>query len=65
MRNTLKFLLGNLQGFDPRTQAVDPKEMHYLDQYMLHLLRGYSIKVWAILYLAMLIHSSGEYGKMG
>ncbi|KAJ3612860.1 hypothetical protein NHX12_019117 [Muraenolepis orangiensis] len=45
LRNTLRFLLGNLQGFDPRTQAVDPKEMRYLDQYMLHLLRDYSIKV--------------------
>ncbi|KAM8914621.1 isoleucine--tRNA ligase, mitochondrial-like isoform 2-T2 [Spinachia spinachia] len=45
LRNTLKFLLGNLQGFDPRTQAVDPKQMHYIDQYMLHQLREYSIKV--------------------
>uniref|UniRef100_A0A671VQG1 Isoleucine--tRNA ligase, mitochondrial n=1 Tax=Sparus aurata TaxID=8175 RepID=A0A671VQG1_SPAAU len=45
LRNTLKFLLGNLQGFDPRVHAVDPKEMHYIDQYMLHLLREYSIKV--------------------
>ncbi|XP_010766358.1 isoleucine--tRNA ligase, mitochondrial [Notothenia coriiceps] len=45
LRNSLKFLLGNLQGFDPRVQAVDPKEMHYIDQYMLHLLREYSIKV--------------------
>lgn len=45
LRNTFKFLLGNLNGFDPRTQAVDPKEMHYIDQYMLHLLREYSIKV--------------------
>ncbi|XP_034530676.1 isoleucine--tRNA ligase, mitochondrial isoform X2 [Notolabrus celidotus] len=45
LRNTLKFLLGNLQGFDPRVQAVDPKEMHYIDQYMLHLLREFSIKV--------------------
>lgn len=45
LRNTLKFLLGNLQGFDPRVQAVDPKEMHYIDQYMLHVLRDYSIKV--------------------
>ncbi|KAK0133645.1 Isoleucine--tRNA ligase, mitochondrial [Merluccius polli] len=44
LRNTLRFLLGNLQGFDPRTQAVDPKEMHYIDQYMLHLLRKYSMK---------------------
>ncbi|TNN65481.1 Isoleucine--tRNA ligase, mitochondrial [Liparis tanakae] len=45
LRNTLKFLLGNLQGFDPREHAVDPKEMHYIDQYMLHQLREYSIKV--------------------
>uniref|UniRef100_A0A4W5RB18 isoleucine--tRNA ligase n=1 Tax=Hucho hucho TaxID=62062 RepID=A0A4W5RB18_9TELE len=45
LRNTLKFLLGNLQGFDPRTQAVDPKEMHYIDQYLLHLLRDYSMKM--------------------
>ncbi|XP_029349301.1 isoleucine--tRNA ligase, mitochondrial isoform X2 [Echeneis naucrates] len=45
LRNTLKFMLGNLHGFDPLTQAVDPKEMHYIDQYMLHLLREYSMKV--------------------
>ncbi|RVE66365.1 hypothetical protein OJAV_G00106640 [Oryzias javanicus] len=45
LRNTLRFLLGNLQGFDPRTQAVDAKHMHYVDQYMLHLLREYSLKV--------------------
>ncbi|XP_047466437.1 isoleucine--tRNA ligase, mitochondrial isoform X2 [Mugil cephalus] len=45
LRNTLKFLLGNLQGFDPRVQAVDPKQMYYIDQYMLHLIREYSIKV--------------------
>ncbi|KAK3538006.1 hypothetical protein QTP70_027327 [Hemibagrus guttatus] len=45
LRNTLRYLLGNLQGFDPRTQAVDSKDMHYIDQYLLHLLREYSIKV--------------------
>ncbi|XP_073725840.1 isoleucine--tRNA ligase, mitochondrial isoform X2 [Misgurnus anguillicaudatus] len=45
LRNTLRFLLGNLQGFDPRSQAVDPKQMHYIDQYMLHRLREFSIKV--------------------
>ncbi|XP_041828619.1 isoleucine--tRNA ligase, mitochondrial isoform X2 [Melanotaenia boesemani] len=45
LRNTLRFLLGNLQGFDPRVQAVDPKQMHYIDQYMLHLLREYGMKV--------------------
>ncbi|XP_077440129.1 isoleucine--tRNA ligase, mitochondrial isoform X2 [Vanacampus margaritifer] len=45
MRNTLRFLLGNLHGFDPRVQAVEAKEMMYVDQYMLHLLREYSMKV--------------------
>uniref|UniRef100_A0AAR2JTR6 isoleucine--tRNA ligase n=1 Tax=Pygocentrus nattereri TaxID=42514 RepID=A0AAR2JTR6_PYGNA len=45
LRNTLRFLLGNLQGFDPRTQTVDSKDMYYIDQYLLHLLREYSIKV--------------------
>lgn len=41
----MRFLLGNLQGFDPRVQAVDPADMHYIDQYMLHLLHKYSTKV--------------------
>ncbi|XP_030642225.1 isoleucine--tRNA ligase, mitochondrial [Chanos chanos] len=45
LRNTLRFLLGNLQGFDPRSQAVDSKDMYYVDQYLLHLLREYSMKV--------------------
>ncbi|XP_068607883.1 isoleucine--tRNA ligase, mitochondrial [Brachionichthys hirsutus] len=45
LRNTLRFLLGNLRGFDPRLHAVAPQEMHYVDQYLLHLLREYSIKV--------------------
>ncbi|KAL2099029.1 hypothetical protein ACEWY4_005509 [Coilia grayii] len=45
LRNTFKFLLGNLQGFDPRTQAVDSKDMYYVDQYLLHLLREFSMKV--------------------
>lgn len=45
LRNSLRFLLGNLQGFDQRTQAVDPQQMYYIDQYMLHLLREYSMKV--------------------
>lgn len=45
LRSVLKFLLGNLRGFDPRVQAVDPKQMHYIDQYMLHMLREFSIKV--------------------
>ncbi|XP_038148635.1 isoleucine--tRNA ligase, mitochondrial isoform X2 [Cyprinodon tularosa] len=45
LRNTLRFLLGNLQSFDPHQHAVDPKEMYYIDQYMLHMLREYSMKV--------------------
>uniref|UniRef100_A0A673LKS3 isoleucine--tRNA ligase n=1 Tax=Sinocyclocheilus rhinocerous TaxID=307959 RepID=A0A673LKS3_9TELE len=45
LRNTLRFLLGNLQGFDPRSQAVDPKQIHYIDQFMLHVLREFSMKV--------------------
>ncbi|XP_019732217.1 isoleucine--tRNA ligase, mitochondrial isoform X2 [Hippocampus comes] len=45
LRNTLRFLLGNVHGFDPRTQAVEAKDMMYIDQYMLHLLREYSMKV--------------------
>ncbi|KAJ7988940.1 hypothetical protein DPEC_G00314400 [Dallia pectoralis] len=45
LRTILKFMLGNLQGFDPRTQAVEPKEMRHIDQYLLHLLRNYSMKM--------------------
>ena len=45
LRNTLKFLLGNLHDFDPLSQTVDSKEMHFIDQYMLHLLREFSMKV--------------------
>ncbi|XP_077395800.1 isoleucine--tRNA ligase, mitochondrial isoform X2 [Festucalex cinctus] len=45
LRNTLRFLLGNLHDFDLRAHAVEAKEMMYVDQYMLHLLREYSMKV--------------------
>lgn len=45
LRNSLRFLLGNLHGFNPQVQAVAPVDMHYIDQYMLHLLHKYSIKV--------------------
>uniref|UniRef100_A0A3P8UCB2 Isoleucine--tRNA ligase, mitochondrial n=1 Tax=Cynoglossus semilaevis TaxID=244447 RepID=A0A3P8UCB2_CYNSE len=45
LRNTLRFLLGNLHRFDPPSQAVDSKDMYYIDQYMLHQLRDYSMKV--------------------
>jgi len=36
IRNTARFLLGNLQGFDPTTQAVHYEQMPELDRYMLH-----------------------------
>jgi len=35
LRNTLRFLLGNLHGFQPATDAVAFAEMEALDQYML------------------------------
>jgi isoleucyl-tRNA synthetase len=35
LRNTLRFLLGNLHGFEPETDAVAFAEMEPLDQYML------------------------------
>ncbi|MBN3305724.1 SYIM protein, partial [Amia calva] len=45
LRNTLRFLLGNLHGFEPQSHTVEPKDMHYIDQYLLHLLRDFSLKV--------------------
>ncbi|MDN4523495.1 isoleucine--tRNA ligase [Fictibacillus fluitans] len=35
IRNTLRFLLGNLNGFDPKTNAVPFEELGQIDQYML------------------------------
>jgi isoleucyl-tRNA synthetase len=35
MRNTVRFLLGNLAGFDPQEHAVAPKDMVALDAYAL------------------------------
>ncbi|RKD24118.1 isoleucine--tRNA ligase [Ammoniphilus oxalaticus] len=35
IRNTFRFLLGNLEGFDPATDRVDFKDMTELDQYVL------------------------------
>jgi isoleucyl-tRNA synthetase len=35
MRNTLRFLLGNLHGFDPARDAVAPAELLALDRWML------------------------------
>jgi isoleucyl-tRNA synthetase len=36
IRNTCRFLLGNLAGFDARAHAVDLKEMRALDRWALH-----------------------------
>jgi len=35
IRNTFRYVLGNLEGFDPATDAVSYGEMEALDQYML------------------------------
>ncbi|MDN4073516.1 isoleucine--tRNA ligase [Fictibacillus terranigra] len=35
IRNTLRFLLGNLNGFDPKANAVPFEELGKIDQYML------------------------------
>nr|XP_033791983.1 isoleucine--tRNA ligase, mitochondrial isoform X2 [Geotrypetes seraphini] len=44
-RNRLRFMLGNLRGFSPETDAVPNTEMCVIDQYMLHLLQDYSNKI--------------------
>jgi isoleucyl-tRNA synthetase len=35
MRNTIRFLLGNLAGFDPATDALDPAQMVAIDRWAL------------------------------
>jgi len=35
IRNTFRYILGNLEGFDPATDVVPFAEMHALDQYIL------------------------------
>lgn len=45
LRNTLRFLLGNLAGFNPQTDSVPVDGMYVLDQYMLHLLQSLATKV--------------------
>ncbi|RRA47180.1 isoleucine--tRNA ligase [Acidipila sp. EB88] len=47
LRNTFRFLLGNLQGFDPSQHAVDPAELLPLDSYMLARTRELAEKVGA------------------
>ncbi|POI34777.1 hypothetical protein CIB84_001471 [Bambusicola thoracicus] len=45
LRNTLRFMLGNMAGFNPETDSIPPSEMYIVDQYMLHLLQDYGSKV--------------------
>ncbi|NXC14986.1 SYIM protein, partial [Corythaeola cristata] len=45
LRNTLRFMLGNMAGFNPETDSIPASEMYIVDQYMLHLLQDYGNKV--------------------
>ncbi|XP_053315629.1 isoleucine--tRNA ligase, mitochondrial [Spea bombifrons] len=45
LRNSLRFMLGNLNGFSPEADSVPTSEMHVIDQYMLHVLQDYASKV--------------------
>ncbi len=47
IRNTFKFLLGTLDGFDPRRDAVAPAQLLPLDRYMLHRLEDVAAQVRA------------------
>jgi isoleucyl-tRNA synthetase len=40
IRNTLRFLLGNLYDFDPLVDSVEPEEMQELDRWILSRLQG-------------------------
>lgn len=45
LRNTLRFLLGNVAGFNPETDSVPVDKMYVIDQYMLHLLQDLAGKI--------------------
>jgi isoleucyl-tRNA synthetase len=45
IRNTLRYLLGNLYDFDPATDAVAPEELPEIDRYALHLLDRLIVRV--------------------
>ncbi|XP_073412898.1 isoleucine--tRNA ligase, mitochondrial isoform X2 [Dendrobates tinctorius] len=45
LRNTVRFMLGNLAGYSPETDATPGPQMYIIDQYMLHLLQDYASKV--------------------
>ncbi len=44
IRNTCRFILGNLSDFDPRTQLRPYESLSKLDRYMLHVLHSLSIQ---------------------
>uniref|UniRef100_S4RA74 isoleucine--tRNA ligase n=1 Tax=Petromyzon marinus TaxID=7757 RepID=S4RA74_PETMA len=45
IRNTVRFMLGNLHDFDTEQHAVQAKDMLLLDQFVLHRLEDFSTKV--------------------
>ncbi|XP_023614364.1 isoleucine--tRNA ligase, mitochondrial [Myotis lucifugus] len=45
LRNTLRFLLGNVAGFNPETDSIPVNKMYVLDQYVLHLLQDLASKI--------------------
>ncbi|XP_055000287.1 isoleucine--tRNA ligase, mitochondrial [Sorex araneus] len=45
LRNTLRFLLGNVADFNPEVDSVPVKDMYVVDQYMLHLLQDLANKI--------------------
>ena len=45
IRNTCRFLLGNLKDFDPKNDTVDTNRLLEIDQYAFHLLEGFKRKV--------------------
>ena len=47
LRNTFRFLLGNIAGFDPATDAVEERDLLPLDRYMLARTRDLTEKILA------------------
>ncbi len=45
IRNTFRYILGNLEGFDPATDSVPCAEMEPLDQYMLRQMAAFAADV--------------------
>ena len=45
VRNTARFMLGNLFDFDPSTELLPDDQLLPLDQYALHLLHSYAEEV--------------------